>query len=105
MLLLTSTRDALLGPLQSVSGIVEKRHTLPILSNVLLEKQGDMLTLLATDIEIQIKTSATGVGGGEDTAITVGAKKLQDILRALPDSADITLTLEDKRLTVKAGRS
>ncbi|MCB1913434.1 MAG: DNA polymerase III subunit beta, partial [Rhodocyclaceae bacterium] len=105
MLLLNSSRDALLGPLQSVSGIVEKRHTLPILSNVLIEKQGDQLTLLATDIEIQIKTSAVGAGGGEDTAITVGARKLQDILRALPESADITLSLDDKRLTVKAGRS
>ena len=49
MLLINTQRDALLGPLQAVSGIVEKRHTLPILSNVLLEKQGDRLTLLATD--------------------------------------------------------
>src|SRR5574337_1293773 len=84
MLLLTTTRDALLAPLQSVSGIVEKRHTLPILSNVLIEKHGEALTLLATDIEIQIKTSTTG-NGGEDLAITVGARKLQDILRALPE--------------------
>ncbi len=105
MLLLNTTRDALLGPLQSVAGIVEKRHTLPILSNVLIEKQGDELTMLATDIEIQIKTITTGAGGGEDTAITVGARKLQDILRALPDAAEIALTLDDKRLTVKAGRS
>ncbi|MCB1888600.1 MAG: DNA polymerase III subunit beta [Rhodocyclaceae bacterium] len=105
MLLLNTTRDALLGPLQSVAGIVEKRHTLPILSNVLIEKQGDSLTMLATDIEIQIKTTTTGAGGGEDVAITVGARKLQDILRALPDAAEIALTLDDKRLTVKAGRS
>ena len=105
MLLLTTTRDALLAPLQSVAGIVEKRHTLPILSNVLLEKHGDQLTLLATDIEIQIRTTSAGHIGGEDAAITVGARKLQDILRALPDSAEINLTLDDKRLTVKAGRS
>lgn len=105
MLLLNTTRDALLGPLQSVAGIVEKRHTLPILSNVLIEKQGDALTLLATDIEIQIKTTTGGAGGGEDTSVTVGARKLQDILRALPEGAEVGLTLDDKRLTVRAGRS
>jgi DNA polymerase-3 subunit beta len=104
MLLLNTTRDALLVPLQSVSGIVEKRHTLPILSNVLIEKLGENLTMLATDIEIQIKTTTVGAVG-EDLAITVGARKLQDILRALPDSANVTLSLDDKRLTVKAGKS
>jgi DNA polymerase-3 subunit beta len=103
MLLLTSSRDALLAPLQSVSGIVEKRHTLPILSNVLIEKRGDALTLLATDIEIQITTNQTS-HGGEDASITVGARKLQDILRALPDS-EVSLMLDDKRLTLKAGKS
>ena len=105
MLLLTTTRDALLAPLQSVAGIVEKRHTLPILSNVLIEKHADQLTMLATDIEIQIRTTTGGHIGGEDASITVGARKLQDILRAMPDSAEISLTLDDKRLTVKAGRS
>ncbi len=105
MLLLTTTRDALLAPLQSVSGVVEKRHTLPILSNVLIEKQGDALTLLATDIEIQITThQGQNDGSGEVTAITVSARKLQDILRALPDG-EISLLLDDKRLTLKAGKS
>ena len=73
MLLLTTTRDALLAPLQSVAGIVEKRHTLPILSNVLIEKHGDQLTMLATDIEIQIRTTTGGHIGGKDASITVGA--------------------------------
>ena len=104
MLLLTTTRDALLTPLQAVSGIVEKRHTLPILSNVLIEKHGEALTLLATDIEIQIKTSTPG-NGGEDLAITVSAKKLQDILRALPEGSPVSLSLDDRRLTLKAGKS
>ncbi|CAI07723.1 DNA polymerase III subunit beta [Aromatoleum aromaticum] len=104
MLLLTTTRDALLAPLQSVAGIVEKRHTLPILSNVLIEKHGDQLTLLATDIEIQIRTTTAGHIGGEDASITVAARKLQDILRAVPEG-DVTVMLDDKRLTVKAGRS
>lgn len=105
MHLLTTTRDALLAPLQSVAGIVEKRHTLPILSNVLIEKVGDQLTLLATDIEIQIRTTTAGDLGGDDASLTVGARKLQDILRALPDGASVNLTLDDKRLTVKAGKS
>ena len=105
MQLLTTTRDALLGPLQSVSGIVEKRHTLPILSNVLIEKRGDQLTLLATDIEIQIRTTAQVSGSADDVDITVGARKLQDILRALPGDHDIALSLDENRMTVKAGRS
>ena len=102
---ITTTRDALLAPLQSVAGIVEKRHTLPILSNVLIEKRGDKLTMLATDIEIQVRTTTSGNLGGEDADITVSAKKLHDILRALPDGSDITLTLDDNRMTVKAGKS
>ena len=105
MVLIKTHRDTLLAPLQSVSGIVERRHTLPILSNVLLEKKGDRLTLLATDIEIQITTS-TDVGPGDgDGAVTVGARKLQEILRSLPDTSEISLVLEDKRLQVRAGKS
>ena len=66
MVLIKTHRDTLLAPLQSVSGIVERRHTLPILSNVLLEKKGDRLTLLATDIEIQITTTTEGAFGDGD---------------------------------------
>lgn len=105
MILLKSQKEALLAPLQSVSGIVERRHTLPILSNVLLEKKGDKLTLLATDIEIQITTASKVGNSGEDAAVTVGAKKLQDILRSLPDNSEVSLVLEDKRLQVRAGKS
>jgi len=95
----------LLAPLQSVSGIVEKRHTLPILSNVLLEKKADLLTLLATDIEIQITTTTIAATGDGDGSVTVGARKLQDILRSLPESAEVSLNLDDKRLQVRAGKS
>jgi len=105
MVLIKTQRDTLLAPLQSVSGIVERRHTLPILSNVLLEKQGDRLTLLATDIEIQITTTTAGAGGDGDGAVTVGARKLQEILRSLPDSTEVSLVLEDKRLQVRGGKS
>lgn len=105
MVLIKTLRDTLLAPLQSVSGIVEKRHTLPILSNVLLEKKDDKLTLLATDIEIQITTSTTVTAGDGDGAVTVAARKLQDILRSLPENAEISLNLEEKRLQVRAGKS
>ncbi len=105
MLLVKTQKEAILAPLQSVCGIVEKRHTLPILSNVLIEKNDSNVTLLATDIEIQIRTSAPGAVPGEPVAVTVGARKLQDILRALPDGADLSLALEDKRLQVRSGRS
>ena len=105
MLLIKTQRDMLLTPLRSVSGIVEKSHTLPILSNVLLEKRADKLTLLATDIEIQITTSTSAASGDGDGAVTVGARKLQDILRSLPDSAEVSLNLEDKRLQVRSGKS
>lgn len=105
MLLIKTQRDNILMPLQSVCGIVEKRHTLPILSNVLIEKSGDQLTFLATDIEIQIRTHTAGVGGTEKSAVTVGARKLQDILRSLPDSAEVSLELSDKRMQVRAGKS
>jgi DNA polymerase-3 subunit beta len=105
MILVKTRRDSLLVPLQAVSGIVEKRHTLPILSNVLLEKKGDRLTFLATDIEIQITTSTEVPSGEGDGAMTVGAKKLLDILRSLPEDREVTLGLEDKRLQVRADKS
>jgi len=104
MLLFKGPRDQILVPLQSVCGIVEKRHTLPILSNVLLEMDGGRLTLLATDIEIQIRTAAAAAGK-ESAALTVGARKMQDILRSLPESAEVSLAYEDKRLQLKAGKS
>ncbi|RTL57701.1 MAG: DNA polymerase III subunit beta [Rhodocyclaceae bacterium] len=104
MLLFKGPRDQILAPLQSVCGIVEKRHTLPILSNVLMEKDGERLTLLATDIEIQIKTGTQAVGP-EKVALTVAARKLQDILRSLPESAEVSLDFEDRRLQLKAGKS
>ena len=105
MNLAKAKRDELLGPLSAVSGIIERRHTLPILSNVLIERAQDTLAFLATDIEIQI-AARSGIGAPADTrAVTVGARKLLDILRALPEGAEVTLQQQDKRLLVKAGKS
>ncbi|HVP09191.1 MAG TPA: DNA polymerase III subunit beta [Burkholderiales bacterium] len=105
MVLVKAKRDELLGPLASVSGIIERRHTLPILSNVLIERSGGSLAFLATDIEIQITSRGSVDSAGESRAVTVGARKLVDILRALPDGAEVTLQLQDKRLLVKSGKS
>src|SRR3954463_7726742 len=98
-------RDDILGPLSAVSGIIERRHTLPILSNVLLERGVDTLSFLATDIEIQISARSAIAASAETRAVTVGARKLVDILRALPEGAEVTLQQQDKRLLVKAGKS
>ena len=105
MLLTKTRRDVLLAPLQVVSGIVERRHTLPILSNVLLERKGQLLTMLATDIEMQITTSASDASGEKDGAVTVGARKLQEILRSLPESAEVSLVIDDRRMQVNSGKS
>ena len=105
MLLIKTKRDTLLTPLQAVAGIVERRHTLPILSNVYLEKKDGRLTFLATDIEIQISTTADTEAPGEDHALTVGARKLQDILRALPDDAEVSLNAQERKLQIKSGKS
>jgi len=104
MQLVKTHRDALLRPLQIVSGIVERRHTLPILANILIRKEGDELSLLSTDIEVQISTHAAIGSGKESAATTVAARKLLDILRALPD-AEVTLSLTNKRMTVQCGKS
>ena len=105
MILAKAKRDELLGPLSAVSGIIERRHTLPILSNVLIERAQDTLAFLATDIEIQIAARSAVAAPAEARAVTVGARKLLDILRALPDGAEVTLQQQDKRLLVKAGKS
>ncbi len=98
------SRDTLLKPLQAVSGIVERRQTLPILSNVLIESNGTTLKLTATDLEIQI-SAETPFEAPDATAITVTARKLQDLLRALPEEAAITLDAKDSKMTLKAGKS
>src|SRR5688572_32823504 len=105
MNLAKAKRDELLGPLSAVSGIIERRHTLPILSNVLIERSGEALAFLATDIEIQITARSGVLAAAEGRPVTVGARKLLDILRALPDGAEVALQHQDKRLLVKAGKS
>jgi DNA polymerase-3 subunit beta len=105
MILVKAKRDELLEPLSAVSGIIERRHTLPILSNVLIERSPGSLSFLATDIEIQITARSAVEPSGETRSVTVGARKLLDILRALPEGAEVTLQQQDKRMTLKSGKS
>ncbi len=104
MQLKQTARDVLLKPLQAVSGIVERRHTLPILANVLLELKDGRLYVTATDLEMQI-TAHSALPGKEAQAVTVAARKLQDLLRALPDDAVLTVDATGSKMTVRAGRS
>jgi DNA polymerase-3 subunit beta len=97
-------RDALLKPLQAVSGIVERRHTLPILANVLLEQKDGALHVTATDLEMQI-TAVADIPGKDGHATTVAARKLQDLLRALPDGSMLNVEAAGNKMTVRAGRS
>jgi DNA polymerase III subunit beta len=104
MQLVKAPRDAVLRPLQIVSGIVERRQTLPILANVLLRRDTEKLSFMTTDLEIQIQTGAAFPAGKETGATTVSARKLVDILRALPD-AEVQLSIANRKLTVQSGRS
>ncbi len=103
MLLVQSERNALLASLTAVVGVVERRHTLPILSNLLLERKAGKLTLLATDLELQVSTHQDNAG--EDFAITIAARKLFDIVRALPDGAKVKLDTKDSQVVVSSGKS
>jgi DNA polymerase-3 subunit beta len=97
-------RDELLKPLSSVSGIVERKHTLPILSNVLFEQKEQKLWMTAMDMELQISAYCE-VPEASNQAITVSARKLQDLLRALPEDVDVSLETQGSKMLVKAGRS
>lgn len=105
MLLIKTDRDTLLKPLQEVTGVVERRHTLPILSNVLIERSGEHLSLIATDLEIQVTAITACAGNDQDFSITVSAKKLLDICRSLPEGTTVKLEGEDSRLQLKGGKS
>jgi DNA polymerase III subunit beta len=100
------SRDALLKPLNLVAGVVERRQTLPILSNVLMVLEGDQLSLTGTDLEVElvgrVALAAPVTAPGE---VTVPARKLVDICKSLPEGSDIQFTVEDSKVTVRSGRS
>lgn len=100
----TVERSALLRPLQIVSGVVERRQTLPILGHILLELDQDRLTLTGTDLEVEL-TVQLPVQASQAGSITVPARKLFDLVRALPEAASIQFQVEQDRALVKSGRS
>ena len=97
-------RDALLAGLQQVCGVVERRQTLPILANVLVNVAGGEAWLTAYDHEVQLKSLVKLDGEGE-ADFTLPARKLLDICRALPEGANIGFVIDGERATVSSGRS
>ena len=105
MIVLKAPQQKLLEALQSVAGIVERRHTLPILANVLLRKTGEDIEFTTSDLEIQVRTQASLGGDAGNMSTTVGARKLIDILRSLPNDQLVTLTAAANKLTLTGGKS
>lgn len=97
-------REALLKPLQQVVGVIERRQTLPVLANFLVQARGDSVSFSGTDLEVEMVATATA-SEVEDGEITIPARKLFDIVRALPDGAEIRVALKEDRTLVHAGRS
>ena len=100
----TAAREALLKPLQAVIGVVERRQTMPILSNVLIIVKGGQLAVTATDLEVELVADAE-VESESDGEITVSGRKLLDICRALPEGSEVNVSLSGEKLSVRAGRS
>jgi DNA polymerase III subunit beta len=99
-------KESILKPLQVVIGIVERKQTLPILSNVLIEKEPGKIRFTATDLEIQITTSIESKSNDRETAaITVGGKKIQEILRVLPDQSKISIETKENKAQIKSNKS
>jgi DNA polymerase-3 subunit beta len=100
----SATREQLLGPLQSVIGVVERRQTMPILSNVLLSARTDKLAVTGTDLEVEL-VAASAVTVQQPGEVTVPGRKLLDIVRTLPDKVQVSLSREGEKLVIKGGRS
>lgn len=101
----TTNREALLRPLQLVTGVVERRQTLPVLANLLVVAGEDGLALTGTDLEVELVAVERGVDIGEPGEITIPARKLADIWRSLPEGAEVTVQVEGDRAIVRSGRS
>jgi DNA polymerase-3 subunit beta len=105
MIVMKATQEKVLSVLQSVSGIVERRHTLPILANVLIRKTDDVVQFTTSDLEIQIRTSAELGGDNGNFTTTIGARKLIDILRTMPADQTVALESSQNKIILKGGKS
>ncbi|HUN73122.1 MAG TPA: DNA polymerase III subunit beta [Steroidobacteraceae bacterium] len=101
---ITAPREHILGPLQNVIGVVERRQTMPILANVLLSARDNRLAITGTDLEVELVASQE-VQVQQAGEVTVPGRKLLDIFRALPEGCSVGLTTEGERTTLRAGRS
>lgn len=97
-------REALLKPLQQIIGVVERRQTLPVLANILINAGPDKITFTATDLEVELQAS-TETSVAEPGEITLPARKMVDICRTLPEAATVEVTVDQDRATVRSGRS
>ncbi|MCS4504961.1 Beta sliding clamp [wastewater metagenome] len=97
-------RETFLKPLQSIIGVVERRQTLPILSNILIVADSDSLSLTSTDLEVELQAHLS-LPVEEPGQITVPARKLLDIVRNLPDESRLTVRVEQDRAIIQSGRS
>src|SRR6185369_12058748 len=105
MIVLKAAQEKLLNALQAVAGIVERRHTLPILANVLIRKTGGSVEFTTSDLEIQVRTTADFDGDAGNFSTTVGARKLIDILRTMPNDQTVSLESNANKLILKGGKS
>jgi len=105
MIVLKAPQDQVLAALQAVAGIVERRHTLPILANVLIRKTGNQVELTTSDLEIQVRTTVEFDGDAGNLHTTVGARKLIDILRSMPSDQTVSLTSNQNKMTLQGGKS
>ncbi len=102
----TIERATLLRCLSHVQSVVERRNTIPILSNVLIDaSDGGSVRVMATDLDLQVVETMSASSVDQPGAITVSAHLLFDIARKLPEGSQVSLTTSDNRLEVKAGRS
>ena len=97
---LTANREQILGALQSVIGVVERRQTMPILANVLLTVRDGRLLITATDLEVEL-VAASEVSVQQSGDITVPGRKFLDILRALPEKLSVSLAAEGDKVVIK----
>jgi DNA polymerase-3 subunit beta len=100
----TISREVLLQPLSQVIGVVERRQTLPVLANFMLTARDGRLTAIGTDMEVEL-ISTVHADVSQDGEITVPARKLLDIVKALPDGANVAFSVSDDKATLSAGRS
>jgi DNA polymerase-3 subunit beta len=97
-------RERLIRPLSQIAGVVERRQTLPILGNVYMRLEDDSLTLIGTDLETEVTARIDGVQG-EPGECTVGARKLYDICRSIPEDTDVEISTKDEKTQVRSQKS